>query len=431
MKKVMLSVVSVGLLYASPLVLKDAAQAVAAEQVEQVKKTTKVPAMRNRVYTQLARAQTVGDAEGIAAGLLVLDAVKDRIDSLNSYERAMMWNFYGFMHYGDQNTAAALNSFEHVVKEQGIPQSLRISTLYSLAQLSMAQQDYALTLDYLARWQDVNNKAMTSSQHILFAQVYYQNKQFEQSLSAVSSAIELVQTDAKLAKENWLILQRANYFELKKPKKVTQVLEQLVRDYDKPEYWVQLAGMYGEIGEEAKQLAVMESAWQAGYIKKSQDIITLVQLYRYHNVPFKAASLLEQAIDQGSVVAEEKYFAMLAQAYVAAKDQQKAIPVYIKASEIAENGKYDEQLAQVYLNLELWSDAVVSAEKALQRGGVVRAGNMYLALGMAHFNQGEFDASLAAFVQAQKLPQSAKTAQQWHTYVQNEHQQELRLAMLN
>ena len=88
-------------------------------------------------------------------------------------------------------------------------------------------------------------------------------------------------------------------------------------------------------------------------------------------------------------------------------------------------------MAQVYLNLEKWSDAAVAAEKALQRGGVERPGNLYLAIGMAHFNLGEFDTSLAAFVQAQKLPQSAKTAQQWYTYVQNEHQQELRLAMLN
>ncbi len=167
------------------------------------------------------------------------------------------------MYYGNEDLGLAVDSFEQVISEQGIPESLYLSTLYSLAQLSMQRQDYS-----------------------------------------------------------------------------------------KAEYWLQLGVMYGEINQEDKQLAVMEAAWQAGYITKSADVLTLAQLCRFYDVPFKAAKLLQKAIDNGVVTAQVKHLALLAQAYIAAKDDEKAIPVLIKAASISDNGQFDGQLAQAYLNVE-------------------------------------------------------------------------------
>ena len=209
------------------------------------------------------------------------------------------------------------------------------------------------------------------------------------------------------------------------------MLENLVRYYDKPKYWIQLGGMYGEIGEESKQLAVMESAWHAGYITESASIISLAQLYRYHNVPYKAATLLSEAIDNGTIYADERNLDMLAQAYIAAKNDDNAIPVLIRASTIADTGKFDASLAQAYLNLEQWTLASDSADQAIKRGGIERLGNMYLVKGMALFNLARFDESLSAFIQAQKLPESEKTAKQWYSYVEREQAVQQRLAMLN
>lgn len=398
-----------------------------------VKKRTakKVPAMRNRVYSQLARAQKLADEGVKIAGFDVLDEVKDRIDGLNSYERAMLWNFYAFMYYGNDDIDSAIEHFELVIKEEAIPDSLYLSTVYSLAQLSMQQQNYPQALTYLQQWQENNSKALTASQHIMFAQIYYQDKQFEKVITEVNQAITLAQQSNTTIKENWLILQRASYYELKQPAQVVKVIEQLVRLYDKPEYWLQLAGMYGEVGQEDKQLAVMEASWQAGHITKASEVMTLAQLYRFHQVPFKAAVLLEQAIANGTVVASEKSLEALAQAYVAAKEDEKALPVLTKAAEIADTGKFDVQLAQAYLNLERWDEAIVAANSALLRGGISREGDMYLVIGMAKFNLQAFEEALIAFTQAQKIPQSAKTAKQWFHYVEREQGQQERLAMLN
>ena len=127
---------------------------VAKAQAEETKKSVRVPAMRNRVYTQLARAQQIADNGDKAEGLAVLDAVKDRLESLNSYEKSMLWNFYGFMHYANEDLVQAKASFKNVVAQDAIPESLRLSTLYSLAQLSMQQQAHEETLNYLNLWKE-------------------------------------------------------------------------------------------------------------------------------------------------------------------------------------------------------------------------------------------------------------------------------------
>ena len=66
----------------------------------------KVPAMRNRVYAQLARAQKLADEGDNIEGFEVLAEVEERVDSLNSYERAMLFNFYGFMYYANEDITA-------------------------------------------------------------------------------------------------------------------------------------------------------------------------------------------------------------------------------------------------------------------------------------------------------------------------------------
>ncbi|WDE04281.1 tetratricopeptide repeat protein [Thalassomonas viridans] len=434
-------VLAAGFLYTAPMVLDmvsgigftamaQAAEAPAAKQ----KKSVKVPAMRDRVYTQLARAQKLADEGDRATGFAVLDKVKARLDSLNSYEKAMLFNFYGFMHYGGDDIKSAIASFEQVVQEQQIPESLLLSTSYSLAQLNMQQQNYAGALNWLEKWQTANSKPLTPNQQILMAQVHFQLKQYQASIGYIEQAIAAAVGAGEIPKENWLVLQRAAYYELGQSDKVTSVMEALVRYYDKPQYWLQLGGMYGETGQEKKQLAVMEAAWQAGYIAKSTDIITLAQLYLYHGVPYKAAKLLDEAIEKGEVIAQTQYLDLLAQAYLQAKEDQAAIPVLQKAAEIADNGKFDEKLAQAYLNLEQWPQAIASAEKALERGQLNQAANMYLVLGMAQFNLQNYDQAILALEsageQAAKSGQSQKMARQWLAYVKREKGQQMKLAKL-
>lgn len=394
--------------------------AYAAEEQKKEKKRRRTPALSSRVYAQLARAQDVADKGEVDKGIEILDAVEAKSSSLNSYELAMLYNFYGFIYYNAERVDEAIASFEKVVEQQPIPESLELSTLFSLAQLAMANGNYDKTLKYITRWEDLNTGKIPTKNYVLKAQASYQAKQYKNALGYIETAIEQQAADGFRVEENWYVLQRAIYFELKQPKKVTEVLETMVRLFNKPEYWTQLAGMYGEVGEEQKQLAVMEAAYQQGYVTKKSDLRNLAQIYYFNGLPYKAGKVMDKGIKDNIVDASEKNVKFLAQSWVGAKEYDLAINTYAELAKITENGDADQQIAELYLQKGDFGKTIEAGNKAAAKGQLTNPGNLYLALGMANFNLKQFDQAIEAFNQAKTIKTSERMAAQWVKFVERE-----------
>ena len=145
----------------------------------------------------------------------------------------------------------------------------------------MQAEKYQDALSYIERWAGLNEKGLTSKALVLQANAYYAMKKYQPALSAISRAVSELKKAGKPLKENWLVLKRALHYELKQPEQVTQVSEELVRHFPKPKYWVELANMYGEVGKTRQQLAVMEAAYQQGYVANKADFQSLAQLYYF------------------------------------------------------------------------------------------------------------------------------------------------------
>ncbi|MBU3020985.1 lipopolysaccharide assembly protein LapB [Aestuariibacter sp. A3R04] len=391
------------------------------------KKTRKVPTLRSKVYEQLARAQAAADEDKIDEAIEILSEVEDKMDSMNSYERAMMYNFYGFIYYNAEQYDKALDSFAQVVEQQPIPEKFEMTTLFSLAQLNLMQGNYDKSIQYLERWEALNPGPVPPKNLILKAQAYYQNKDYAKAEPFIAKAIADHEAEGMIPDENWLILQRAIYYELKQPEKVKNVLIKLVKLFDEPKYWIQLAGMYGELGEERKQLAIMESAYQRGYIESPADIFNLAQLYYYHKVPYKGALLMEQAMEQGTLEKNLRNLRFLGQSWTLAKEQDKAIPAMQSAAEMSEDGELDAQLAQILLNAERWDEAISAADNAVQKGDLRNPGIVHLIKGMALYNKKQYALALNELAEAEKHQKSKAMAQQWKRFVATEKTQKERL----
>lgn len=398
----------------------------------QEQKTKRVPALREKVYSQLARAQKLADDGDAKAGLEALDSIQERSSSMNSYEIAMMHNFYGFIYYNENDLDKAIASFEKVVKEDAIPETLRVSTTFSLAQLAMANSDYEKVIKYLAQWDVINDKPKTDAYYVLKSQAYYQLKDYQKGIENINLAIAQADSKGEMPKENWLILQRAMYYSLNQSDKVVEVLERLVKLYNKPEYWVQLGGMYGETGAEKKQLAILEAAYQQGFMKSKSDLRQLSQVYLYNGLAFKAANVMSKAMQDGVAEKSAKNYAFVAEAMVQAKEAEKSLAYFAKAADLVTHGQYEQRIAEVSINLEKYEEAADAARKALDKGGLEFESNVYVALGMAQYNLQNFDASILAFEQAEKHKKSQRLAEQWIKYVKREkvHAETLRTALL-
>lgn len=395
-------------------------------------KTKRVPALRNKVYSQLARAQKLADEGKVQEGLEALDNIKARASSMNAYEVAMMYNFYGFIYYNENQLDKAIESFEQVISEEQIPESLRQSTTFSLAQLAMANNEYSKVIVYLDKWKLGNTKPIANSYYVLRANAHYLQKQFNEALESINVAISFAESQNEKPKENWLVLQRALHYSLNQPEQVVQVLKKMVKLYNKPEYWVQLGGMYGEVGNGKKQLAILEAAKQQGFIRSKNEIMQLAQVYMYNGLNFKAASVLKEGISSGKIENSAKNQAFIAEAFVQAREDEKSISHFKQAAAKVEHGNYSQRLAEVYLNLEQFEEAADYAREALDKGKLNFESNAYVALGMAQYNLENFDASILAFEQAEKHKKSSRLAKQWIKFVKKEklHSESLKQALL-
>ena len=384
------------------------------------RKTRRVPALRSRVYEQLSRAQTAGDAGNVAEAIAILDEVRDKDSSMNGYEKSMMYNFYGFIYYNNEDLEKSIESFEQAAAQDPIPEKFEQTTLFTLAQLYMATGKFEKSIEKLEQWESLNNGVIPPKNFVLKAQAHYQNKNYAESARYIELAIDGHEAEGYLPDESWLILQRAVYYEMKQPEKVKEILAKMIRLYDNPKYWIQLAGMYGELGQEKRQLAMMESAYQLGYVESASDIFNFAQLYYYHEAPFKAAALMDQALKNGLLERNLRNLKFLSICWTSAKEQDKAIPVLIEAAELAEDGELDAQLAHLYYNSDKFDSAIASSNAAIEKGGLSNQGSVHMLLGLAYYNQKDFVKALDELAKAEEFKSSRAAAQQWKQFVGRE-----------
>ena len=117
----------------------------------------------------------------------------------------------------------------------------------------------------------------------------------------------------------------------------------------------------------------------------------------------------------------------MSQAWLQAQEHEKSIPPLKEAASLSKDGELDMRLAQAYLNLYRYKEAVGSLKAAFKKGGLKRKDQANIMLGLALFELQNFDASLHAFREASKDKRSKKAAETWLTYVGNEKERKRQL----
>ena len=221
----------------------------------------------------------------------------------------------------------------------------------------------------------------------------------------IEDAIKSVEVDAKnLAigptKENWWLLLRAAYFELEQMDNVKTVLQRLVIEWSKKEYWTQLSAFYGQDKQEKEQMAAYQTAYHEGFLEKSSEFVQMAQLYLSVEAPYEAARILQKAIDEGKVDKEEKNWKLLAQAWFLAQYDEEAIVALREAAKLSDDGELDIRLARSLSNMANFKDCIGAAQTAIKKGDLKRLDESYITLGMCQFEEALYDDAKQAFANA-------------------------------
>jgi len=383
------------------------------------RKTKETVAMSQPVYEALMEIQALVEAETYAQALVAIKELQDGRKKLSDYESAQIWNLSGYTYYLMEDYPGAIKAYRQVLATPELPEALVQSTLKTLAQLLFTIEDYKEALVTIDRLIAVVPEP-SADILMLKGQAYFQMNEFEKALGPIQEAIKLYRDQGNVPKENWLLLLRVIYWELKDFPNMLIVLEELVQEYPKDTYVLTLAGVYSELGETKKQLALTEALYEKGYIEGKQHAVNLANLYLLHGIPYKAAEVLEKEMAAGHIPEDARNLRLLSQAWYSARNDRKSIPPLVKAAALGEDSELYMRLTQSYLNLEMWSEAAAAAQKGLASGDLKRKDTANIMYGMALFNQKKLEQAKKAFLEAGKDNRSKRAAEQWIKYVDSE-----------
>jgi tetratricopeptide (TPR) repeat protein len=399
---------------------------------EKKRETRRVPALREQTYKKIAEASLMIDPESApreegepapepkGTPQDAIDMLRELVErrGLNSFERAQIWNVLAFGYYTIGDIKGTINSYEQVLAQGTITESLEQSVIRALYQLYFGEEQYRRAIEYMERYE-----ALTETQDpgltFIKSTAYYQLKEYRNSLENALLTEQIAVAQGKEVKENWWYLQVVLYSELKDYDNVIRVLETLLVHYPKREYWMHLAAMYSEKGWEDKSLSAYHAAYTQEMLTKESELVMLSQRLLNSDVPYEAALVLEKGFKEDVIEANEKNLKLLATCYTMSQEYSKAIDAWRDATKFDEDGETFFRLAQALSRQDRHREAVKAYQSAVDNDNK-NPSDVYFWMGISLMNLEDWDNATVAFRQAQKDKDKEKTVRQYIRYITGE-----------
>jgi tetratricopeptide (TPR) repeat protein len=397
------------------------------EEGQPEQKTKEAQAVSKEVYDKIQSAQEQVDGKDYQGALRTLNALRER--KLTEYELTNVLNYIGFVYYNMEDTDRAIATYEEMLRIPSLEEQIRKQTIYTLAQLSTMEEKYPEALRYLDQWFALEANPGPEP-YILYAQNLYQVDRFQDMVRPIETAMDIARKRNVQVKEDWYVLLNFAYFQQENFAKVRDIHKILLQNWPKKRYWFTLAGAYTELNEENNLIASYDAAHTQELLSSESELVTMAQLYMQHEVPYKAAKLLETEMESGRVEKDAKNYRLLSQAWSLAMEDEKAIPALQQAARLDRDGELYLRLANTHLNLGQYEECIKSAREGLQVGELKNTDHAQISLGMCLYNLKRYQDAITAFRAAGKAERSAKMSRQWIDVIQSDiaRDEQIRLA---
>jgi tetratricopeptide (TPR) repeat protein len=340
------------------------------------------------------------------------------------YEKAIVLQTLGFVYASTNKEAQAIKAFEQALATNALPQIVHEGMMLNIAQLYIATNKYDQGMQHLnAYLQESCNP--NPDAHILLASTYAEKKRWRDSQKQVDLAL----VKSKTPKESWLQLKLALHYELKEYPRCAEVLVFLVgMNPIKEDYWKQLSSMLFEIKKDPESLAVLGLAERKGFLNEEPEYRNLANLYMYMQIPLKAAQILQRGLDAKHLEPTEKNLEQLANAYLMARENDKAEVVLKKAAAISGKGELYRQLGFIYSEKMEWKSALEALENAQKKGGIKEPGDLQLMIAQAAIELKQWNRAEQAIRAAMQNEKTSKVAGEWLNHLMLEQEYAMRKA---
>ena len=391
-------------------------------------KTKEAQAVSKKVYDKILEAQEKIDEEDYPGALKILGTLR-RSDKLTPYERTNVLNYIGFVMYSTEDINGAIQVYKEMLTIPDLEPQLKKQTTYTMAQLMTMEEEYSEAIRLLDSWFVLETNPAPQP-YILYAQNLYQISRYADMVKPIETAMEVAKARNTEIKEDWYVLLNFAYFQQENFEKVRDIQKILLVNWPKKRYWFSLAGAYTELGEEINLLTSYDAAHTQGLLEKEAELVTMAQLYMQHEVPYKAAVLLDKEMVSGRVAKDARNYRLLSQAWTLSMEDARAIPALKEAARLSDEGELNLRLGNAYLNLGQYGECVSAVEAGVRKGGIKSPDNAQISLGMCLYNLKKYADAKKAFRKAGETARSKRVANQWVAVIDSDlaRNEQIRLA---
>ncbi len=341
--------------------------------------------------------------------------------NLNEYEKVVLNQYSGYAHLAAKNFPKAIESFTKMLSfSPNMPVATEAQAYLTMGQLYAAQDNPKKSLETLLKWTSYVD-SLRPEQQYMFASLYYQLEDSKNSLLNINEAVKNQEASGKVPSESWYLLQRGLYFEREDYKNGLTVLEKLIVNYPKAEYWKQLSQVYRMVNREKDSLAALEACYLLGGLTSERDLLNLAYSYLEAETPYRAAKVLNKGIyDTRAIEPNAKNLKLLADSWRLSQNVAKSLTAYEQAAGKSQDGELIIGLASAYLANDKFKEASKWGRAALKAGGIKRVDHANFTVAQAELELKNYDEAVKFFKEAGKDARSSKAAQQWATFAEKE-----------
>jgi len=335
--------------------------------------------------------------------------------NLSKYERAVVYQFMGFVYVQQNDVDSAIEVFKKTVDYNALSNSQHQGTVFNLASLYGSQEKWELAIDSLMQFYKFEQDPAAES-YIMAGIAYFQQGQPLKALPY----IHIANQKAEKPKENWLQLELAILFINKRYDEAIVIVKQLATYWpDKEQYWETMAGAYMEMQKDTDALAALNLGYKNNAINKEETLENLSRLSFYLEIPYQAAEIMQKNMDSGLVEKNEENLRLLLGAWTSAREFDQAIEIIDALASMLKDGTLYIQKAMLLNEKGDWSGIKDAVAMALQDQELENPGDVYILRGMAHTELGEFDEAIDSFTQAIEVGTDGnkRNAEAWIEYV--------------
>ncbi|WP_025524345.1 tetratricopeptide repeat protein [Vibrio parahaemolyticus] len=377
------------------------------------------PQLSDRTFRTVNKVQELIATEKYSAAK---EKLADALDSSGSkkYDRAVLLQQTGFLYSLQDNYVQAAKYFAEALKLDALPVPVAQQVRYSLAQLYLAEEKYKQSVNTMNEWFKVAETTQEKPQahaYITLASAYVQLEDYRMAIPPTKKAIEM----SKNPSESWYLILVASHYELGQLKSVASVLKTLTSKYpEKKRYWMQLSGIYMELGQERNSLATLEMVYKMGKLEGEKEYLRFVNFLAYQGIPYKAAKTLEKEMAAGNIEKSKENLDRLASFWQQAKELDDSIIAYKKSYDMNPTAKTQIQIARLMIQDKQYSQATQFTRNAASNATRDQKAELDYIRGMAYFELQQPEKALQAMKGAAESPTFRPTVGPWINFLESQ-----------